>query len=62
MLGDVEDFRPIRTTEQIAAEERAVEVAEMINLATDGHQAVTIAQARILCTQLHKAGYRKCSE
>lgn len=52
-------LRPARTAEQIASEERAAEVAEMINLSVEGHQAVTIAQARILCTQLHKAGYRR---
>lgn len=52
-------FRPIRTPEQIAADNRKAEIGEMINRSLEDNIAITIAQARIVCEALHKAGYRK---
>lgn len=52
-------FRPIRTPEQIAAEERIEEINEMAELSLYGHYAITLAQAKIACAVLHDKGYRK---
>lgn len=57
--GDFDDglpmFRPIRTAEQIAAEERKRAVEEMVAL-TDAEKA---EWARNICADLYDAGYRK---
>lgn len=50
--GSVTAFRPIRTPEQIAAEEREAAVAEMINSARPMNR-------RSVCEDLYDAGYRK---
>ncbi|QHF03295.1 hypothetical protein N015_13120 [Pseudomonas asturiensis] len=55
-VGIAELFLPIRTAEQIKAEN---EISEMIDDAMDGHMCLTEAEAKIVCSQLHKAGYRK---
>lgn len=55
---DKVDFKPARTPEQIAADKRKSEIDEMINRSLEGHNAITIAQARIVCEALHKVGYR----
>lgn len=52
-------FRPIRTAEQIAADDQSAQINRMINESLEGVAGVTIAQARTICSQLHKAGYRK---
>lgn len=48
-------FRPIRTPEQIAAEDRATSVQEMVNSCPYPGSAMTA----IDCLALYKAGYRK---
>lgn len=50
-------FRPLRTAEQIAAEEREAEIAAMIDLFrfSDDKQEML----RAVCVSLHNAGYRK---
>lgn len=53
------EFRPIRTAEQIAADDQSAQINRMINESLEGVAGVTIAQARTICSQLHKAGYRK---
>lgn len=56
-------FRPIRTPEQIAEEERVAAVDEMINAVSKANpQCITIAQARITCMALYDAGYRKAGD
>lgn len=52
-------FRPIRTPEQIALEERDKVVSEMTEASLYGHYAFTKAQAEIACRVLYDAGYRK---
>lgn len=52
-------FRPIRTAEQVAAEEREKAITLMIDESLFGHYAFTKAQAEIACKALYEAGYRK---
>jgi len=51
--GQADDFKPIRTPEQIAAEERDREVAKMLEVADIENSAFHI------CLSLYNAGYRK---
>lgn len=52
-------FRPARTAEQEAAEEREKAITLMIDESLCGHYAFTKAQAEIACKALYEAGYRK---
>ena len=52
-------FRPIRTPEQIAADDRDKAVEQMTEESLHGHYAFTKAQAKIACRALYDAGYRK---
>lgn len=54
-LSDELKFRPIRTPEQIAAEERSLAVSEIINLIGWPHTV----EADIAASRLYDAGYRK---
>lgn len=56
------NFRPIRTAEQIEADNREASIAEMVSSAIYQSHAITPAQAKITCGRLYDAGYRKCSE
>jgi len=56
---DSHEFRPLRTPEQRAAEERAKAIEAMAESSLYGHYAFTSAQAKIACTVLYDAGYRK---
>lgn len=51
------DIRPVRTPEQIAAEEREKAVQQMLEDTTI--LSAIHANRRLLCEELHKAGYRK---
>lgn len=55
LTGDLPQFRPLRTPEQIAAEEREREIEAM---ATDimGEQHIS---GRVMAERLHSLGYRK---
>lgn len=52
-------FRKIRTPEQIKEDERAEAIEAMAKSSLYGHYAFTSAQAKIACTVLFDAGYRK---
>lgn len=56
-LSDEIKFRPIRTPEQIAAEERSDEVRKMMALNPDENPNQVLA--KWLCEALYDAGYRK---
>jgi hypothetical protein len=52
-------FRPIRTPEQIAAEEREKEVDQMVQRIAENTTGIGIGAAMICAKALHAAGYRK---
>lgn len=53
--GNASDFRPIKTAEQVAAEEREKAIEEMIRTTSDGITCMDRYDAELL----YKAGYRK---
>lgn len=52
-------LRPVRTADQVAAEEREKAITLMIDESLFGHYAFTKAQAEIACKTLYESGYRK---
>lgn len=54
-------LRPVRTAEQIAAEERKAAIDEMVRLALHQSYVITEAQAKILLSRIYDSGYRKVS-
>lgn len=52
------EFRPLRTPEQIAAEERKAEIKEIADILKEGRNRATLHYLR-LATILHDSGYRK---
>lgn len=60
----VDEFRPLRTPEQIAAEERQKSIEKMISSIHPGIRQVAIVNSaygylKEACADLHDAGYRK---
>lgn len=54
------EYRPIRTTEQIAAEERAEAIDKMVEFFVNYYENPKGSEQYLLiCRQLHDAGYRK---
>lgn len=53
--GSIGEFRPIRTPEQIAAEERTAAIKEMVSACHYSGSECTVTD----CTALYDAGYRK---
>lgn len=53
--GNASDFRPIKTAEQVAAEEREKAIADMMEVTSDGISCIGKDDA----LALYKAGYRK---
>lgn len=58
LTADFGNFEPIRTAEQIAAEERRRAIYEMASYGIFGPSEFTVD----FCNVLYDAGYRKCSE
>lgn len=67
LYGEVGEFRPIKTKEQIAAEERDKAIEDMVALVAKGQDYSVQAETGTstadyvmnACKQLHDAGYRK---
>lgn len=57
LCGDNGNFEPIRTPEQIAAEERNTAIGEMLNGLSGNATYGDIAHR--ICAQIYDAGYRK---
>lgn len=58
--GEPNEFRPIRTPEQIAAEEREAEIDALCSEIVSHYEAPKMSEHYLgLATALHKAGYRK---
>ena len=55
-------LRPIRTPEQIAAEEREKEVDQMVQRIAENTTGIGIGAAMICAKALHAAGYRKVTQ
>ena len=53
--GNASDFRPIKTAEQVAAEEREKAISDMMEVTSDGISCIGQDDA----LALYKAGYRK---
>lgn len=60
LYGEVGEFRPIKTKEQIAAEEREKAIEEMVQFFMNYYGNPKGAEQYLLiCRSLHDAGYRK---
>ena len=59
LYGEVGEFRPIKTKEQIAAEEREKAIEEMYSLTFASTSQEVLDAQRQVCEALYDAGYRK---
>ncbi|HDL5093989.1 TPA: hypothetical protein PXD63_004253 [Pseudomonas aeruginosa] len=59
---DKVDFRPIRTPEQIAAEEREAAIVAMLDLDPPHENGLGLTSRRQFCETLYDAGYRRQEE